>query len=118
MEFGSRIPAFWIGEGGFNHITCALDQNTGIYSFNVDDSEKRFNTGDWVNVKLSQINGVFEYKVNGEIVHTAINSDPQTWTNVKVVMGNRFGYHDRKIALGQYRNFKINSRPGQTAISL
>merc|ERR1712048_852419 len=110
MEFGSRIPALWIGEGGINHITCALDtgigyQNSGIYAFNVYDPEKKFNTGDWVNVKLSQINGVFEYKVNGEIVHTAINSDPQTWTNVKVVMGNRYGGDYIKIALGQYRKF-------------
>ena len=50
-EFGARLPALWIGEGGFNHITCALSNNWNHY-FNLQQPEQKFNTGDWVNVRV------------------------------------------------------------------
>ena len=111
-EFGARIPALWIGEGGFNHITCALSNNWNHY-FNLQQAEQKFNTGDWVNVRVSQINDVYQYRVNGKVLHTATNSNPQTWKNVKVIMGNRYGNGAFKTALGEYRNFKVSSRPGK-----
>ena len=111
-EFGSRIPALWIGEGGFNHITCALNQLWN-YNFNILDEKEKFNTGNWINVRVSQINGVYEYKVDGKVLHTAVNSNPHTWKNVKVIMGNRYGKASVKTALGEYRNFRVSSRPGK-----
>ena len=111
-QFGARIPALWIGEGGFNHITCALGSNAN-YHFNIDESDQKYNTGNWVNVKLSQINGVYEYKINGNVLHTAVNSNPQTWNNVKVVIGNTYDHVACKHAVvGEYRKFQIHSRPG------
>ena len=106
MQFGARIPALWIGEGGFNHITVALDNNRN-YAFNLNEPGEKFNTDSWVNVKLSQIDGVYEYKINNKVLHQKANSNPQTWENVKVVMGNRYATY--KSAIGEYRNFRINT---------
>ena len=112
MQFGARVPALWIGEGGFNHITVALDNNPN-YAFNLNEPGEKFNTDSWVNVKLSQIDGVYEYKINNKVLHQKVNSNPQIWRNVKVVMGNRYGNPNSdsglQSAIGEYRNFRITS---------
>ena len=77
------------------------------YNFDIDESGEKFNTDNWVNVKLNQKDGVFEYKVNDKLVHTKVNSNPQTWKNVKVVMGNRYANAAYTAAIGEYRNFRI-----------
>ena len=60
----------------------------------------KFNTGSWINLKISQNNKVYEIKVDDKLVHKEINSKPEAWSNVKVVIGSPTGS-------GEYRNFEI-----------
>ena len=105
-EYGSRMPAIWIGTGGLNHITCALGGN---WNYNFNSYGTKYNTGNWVNLKISQINGLYEVKIDGKLIHTANNAKTQTWQNVKVVIGNTYGNHAFQSSAGQYRNFEIRS---------
>ena len=68
-----------------------------------------FHYNAWNRLKISQTDGTFSIEINDIHFFSVDNSNPQTWTNVKVVTGNTYGNVAYVPALGQYRNFVISN---------
>ena len=75
------------------------------YTYNLT---KEVNAGNWINLKISQISGVQEVKLDYKLVYNKTNSVPKTWTNVNLVTGNTT-VKEKISTFVQYRNFKIAS---------
>ena len=106
---GSRLPAVFIRKDEGNiHVSYTTIGYTSNHAYDLPD---KFNTGNWFNLKLSQTNKVYEIKVDDKLVHTVTNSNSKAWSNVKIVMGNTYGVSTILPAIGEYRNFDINSCP-------
>ena len=103
---GSRIPSVWIRKDLVD-VMLRVDYVT-VDFYHV---ATKFNTGNWINLKISQTGGICSIKVDSQLVHQEINSSPKIWTNVKIVMGNVYGQDDFSPADGEYRNFEINNFP-------
>ena len=115
-EPGSRIPSVYIFShgsaelyftpndkmDGFSH---AIRQNNNLYYATIG---LNLDTNNWINLKISQSNGVFEIRLNDQLVRWGTNINPKVWTNVDVVMGNTYG-NQWESATGEYRNFEITS---------
>ena len=116
---GSRVPAVFIQKGKAQvqlQVSYTPFGTKSNHLFNFPTFIK-FNTGNWINLKISQNNKAYEIKFDDKLVHTEMNSSPQVWSNVKVVIGNTYGNY--LTALGEYRNFEIYScSPGKTTRSL
>ena len=69
---------------------------------------KKVNAGNWINLKISQMSGMYEIKVDYKLVYNKTNSVSKTWTSVNLVTGNTNGKEDNSTAV-RYRNFKINT---------
>ena len=110
---GSRIPAVWIRMGlpdVIVHITnmIATESNSAIHNY-AYDLQSKSNTGNWFNLKLSQKDGFYEIKIDDELIHKVLNTEPRTWTDVKLIMGNDYGTTIYDPATGEYRNFEMTS---------
>ena len=117
-EPGSRVPAVFI-EKAHPQVKLHVSYTPiGTKSNHVYNTQKNFNTGNWINLKISQHNKVYEIKVDDKLVHKVTNPNPKSWSNVKVVMGNTYGTTFYSTALGDYRNFEIYtcSSAGKTTI--
>ena len=100
-----HIPAVWIRPNQTNvmlMVAYNLDTNPH-YAVNITT---RFNTGNWINLQMTQINGVFEIKVDYKKVYSIANSMPKKWRNVDLVTGNTNGTR-YVLPIGYYRNFDI-----------
>ena len=75
------------------------------YKYNITT---KVNVGNWLNLGISQMSGVFEIKVDYKLVYNKTNSVSKTWTSVNLVTGNTNGKEDNSTAV-RYRNFKINT---------
>ena len=72
--------------------------------------QNRFDTGNWINLKIGQNNKIYEIKIDDKLVYKTTNSNPKSRSNVTVVIGNTYSsplYFS--IAIGQYQNFEIYS---------
>ena len=112
LDPGSRLPSLFIKKG-LNYIRLYASLITSSsYSFvygeqgNGPDSIAK---GKWYTLKLSQVDGWYMMKVNDKIVHIKSNTKSQTWDNVELVMGDTYGKPNFAPAVGQYKNFEINS---------
>ena len=105
----ARIPSIWIRQGLAN-VMISIEYVTANY-YHITT---KFNTGNWINLKISQIGGITTIKVDNQLVNKQINSNPQKWANVKVVMGNVYGRNDWLPAEGEFRNFEINNFPSSS----
>ena len=95
---GSRVPAVFIQQDKAEvSYTPFGTESNHVFNF---PTFIKFNTGSWINLKISQNNKVYEIKVDDKLVHKEINSKPEAWSNVKVVIGSPTGS-------GEYRNFEI-----------
>ena len=107
--YGARIPAILIKANEkdiYLHICNSMNNQPSVCY----NTKAKWNTGNWINLKLSQTNGLYEIKVENVLVHKVVNKTPRKWNNVKIVAGNiygRFGHY--KPASGEYRNFKMNT---------
>ena len=110
---GSRVPAVFT-QKSVEHVKLHVSYTPlGAESNHIYVIPNRFDTGNWINLKISQNNKAYEIKFDDKLVHTEMNSSPQVWSNVKVVIGNTYGNYS--TALGEYRNFEIYScSPGKT----
>ena len=104
---GSSIPSVWIRKDQVEVMLSGVDFITTDFLH----IATKFNTGNWINLKISQTGGICSIKVDSQLVHQEINSSPKIWTNVKIVMGNVYGHDDLLPADGEYRNFEINNFP-------
>ena len=83
------------------------------YDFNTTQSYKynitqKVNAGNWINLKISQVNRLYEIKIDYTLVYVKTNFGPNVWTNVNLVTGNTYGKGFFSMNV-HYRNFKINT---------
>ena len=75
------------------------------YAYNITKEVNRYN---WINLKISQMSGVYEIMVDYNLVYTKNNSVPKMWTKVSIVTGDINENENLSINI-DYRNFKINT---------
>ena len=104
---GSRIPTVWIRPDQSNiMLMLAYSINTNqSYTYNIT---KKVNAGNWINLKISQMNGRQEVKVDYELVYNKTNPVPKTWTSLSLVTGNA-GKTESISTSVHYRNFEIDT---------
>ena len=77
------------------------DQNYGRSGTNFEVEKAK-----WINIQLSQTNGLYEIKIDNKIVHRKFNSNPQQWEDVSLTLCTKYPYSEN-CALGQYRNLQV-----------
>ena len=103
----SRIPDVWIrpDQSSFM-LMIAYNINTNqSYVYNIT---KAVDAGNWINLKISQTNGIQEIKIDYELVYNKANTVSKTWTRMNLVTGNTNGNENLSTNL-HYRNFEINT---------
>ena len=103
----SRIPTVWIRPDQSNFmlkIEYGIDTNQS-YTYNVT---QKVNAGNWIKLKISQMNGRQEIEVDYELFYNKTNSIPKTWTSLSLVTGTTNGEVNISTFV-QYRNFEINT---------
>ena len=106
--YGGRIPAIWINakkQDIYLHICNSMNNQLNVCY----NTKTKWNTGKWINLKLSQTNGLYEIRVENKLVHQVVNQTPRMWNNVKVVAGNTYNNNRFVPASGQYRDFKMKT---------
>ena len=106
---GSHILAVWVQTDRSNVMLLIKSNlnNNPNFSYNTTTKFDKYN---WINLKISQTNELYEIKVNYKKVFNVTNSTPEKWMNVNLVMGNT--YEARYIsAVGHYRKLKIITCP-------
>ena len=87
-------------------LMIAYDMRTNQrHTYNVT---KKVSADNWINLKISQMNGRQEIKVDYELVYSKTNSVPKTWTSLNLVTGTTNGGENISASV-QYRNFEINT---------
>ena len=69
---------------------------------------KKVNAGNWVNLKISQMSGVYEIKVDYKLIYSKTNTLSKTWTNMNLVTGNINGTETNTTKV-YYRNLKVTT---------
>ena len=69
---------------------------------------KKVNADNWINLKMSQMGGLYEIKVDYKVVYNKTNAVSEAWPNVRIVTGNT-DVKEHFMFDVYYRNFKINS---------
>ena len=59
-----------------------------------------FSSNKWINLRINQIDGVYETKIDNKLTHRTTNDKPKRYANVKIITGSYYA---------QYRNFEINT---------
>ena len=77
------------------------DQNYGRSETNFEVEKSK-----WINIQLSQTNGLYEIEIDNKIVHSKVNSNPQQWENVNFTLCKKYPFSEN-CALGQYRNLQV-----------
>ena len=85
-------------------IAYEVDTNQ-IYTYNIT---KKLNAGNWINLKISQISGVYKIKLDNELVNSKTNSVSKVWTYVNLLTRKTNG-KDSISTIVNYRSFKIKS---------
>ena len=84
-----------------------------MLAYNIDSSQsykfnltKKANAGNWITLKISQTNGLYEIKVDYKLVYNKPNFG--IWKDVSLITGNTYG-KENILAIVHYRNFEINT---------
>ena len=102
---GSRLPAVWVRPNQ-SEVMVMVAYNLGTNPNHTYNITTKFNTGNWINLKISQMNKVYEINIDYIQVYNTTNNMLKKWENVNIVMGNT--YATKYIsAFGYYRNFDI-----------
>ena len=102
LKGDSIIPAVWVRPDQSNFMLMIAYKN---YTYNITT---KVHEGNWINLKISQANGVQTIKLDYELVHNKTNSVPKTWSNVNLVTGNTNGM-EKLSTVVHYRNFEIKT---------
>ena len=89
VEPGERIPAVFFFHGLANaSLYFAATVNNTIFGC----TEPSFSTGEWISIEIGQTKNSFEYryniKVNGKLLQSVVNTDPEDFPNVKVYVSD------------------------------
>ena len=107
---GSRIPAVWVRSvpSKLDYVMLMIANNINAnpnYLYNIIVES---NANKWTNLKINQINKIYEIKVDNKPVHRVVNLNPRKWRNVDLTIGNTYGTGNISD-IGEYRNFEINT---------
>ena len=69
---------------------------------------KEVNADNWLNLKISQMSGIYEIKLDYKTVHKITKFVSKKSTNVNLLIGNTSGKESISTIVN-YRNFKINT---------
>ena len=60
---------------------------------------------------MSEVNGLYQVRMNGKIIHEAIDPSPIDFSNVQATLGNVYGTPQliAPFSIGRQRNFKIRT---------
>ena len=103
---GTRMLAVLIRQDESNFMLMVDDKihnNTSSYTYNITE-----NFNNWINLKISQTNGVYEIRVDYKQVYNIPNSISNTWYKASLVPRNETGFIP---VVGHYRNFDIITCP-------
>ena len=71
------------------------------------ETESTFSTGEWISIEIGQTKKSSEYiyniKVNGQLLHSVVNTSPEDFPNVKVYASN----HWHPALPGYIRNLSV-----------
>ena len=105
---GSSIPAVWARSvpSKLNYAMLMIAHNVDanpnyMYNIMVKSSANK-----WTNLKIRQINEIYEIKVDNKLVHRVANFNPRNWRNVDLTIGKTHGKQTFSD-IGEYRNFEI-----------
>ncbi|XP_065660512.1 uncharacterized protein LOC124810993 isoform X1 [Hydra vulgaris] len=103
-NYGDRVPAVWFNEDGKGglHIASAIN---GVVNRYFDTTPIPLSA--WSNIDVFQIlkgsDYVYTIRINGEVVFSEINKQPENFNNVKVYASNLWS----KVQNGSIRNLFI-----------
>ena len=88
--YGSKIPSIMFRPSDGKLIFYSAVNGNAMYSYETGSS---YSTGQWVSIEVSQLQnnlGDYTYSItiNGVVVHTVVNTQPQQFSNVKIYSGN------------------------------
>ena len=84
---GGRIPAVWFyySSDSSGRIYFEATVNNTSYGYTTESS---FSTGEWISIEVDQTKSSSEYryniKVNGQLLHSVVNTYPEDFPDVKV----------------------------------
>ena len=105
---GSYIPTVSIRSDQSN-VTFMITNNDDTEQKYTHIITKKLDVDNWINLKINQLNGVQEIKIDYELVYNKINHVPKTWTNVNLVTENNMENKNNSTFV-LYRNFDIYTR--------
>ena len=112
LTYGSRIPAVWIWYNRDNrtanelHFTYRIGDNNS-YSFNLEDVA--FTSNDFFSLQLSEINGIYEIRVNDVLKHSVNQTSLVDFSNVEAKIANLYNHYEFEVPSGQFKNFKLKT---------
>ena len=89
-------------------VTLKIDYRWDISKSYKHKITKKVNTNNWINLKISQMNGRYEIKVDYKLVYSKVIPVPMTSVDFKLITGKP-GAKENISNIGHYRNFKINT---------
>ena len=107
LKGDSSIPSVWIRPDQSNIMLMIAYNIKTSQSFKYNIT-KKVNAGNWVNLQINQMSGVYEIKVDYELVYSKTMFVPKTWKNVNLVTGDINGKANISTVV-HYRNFKIDT---------
>ena len=107
LKVDSNIPAVWIRQDQ-SSVMLMIDYKIDKNPTNQYNITKKVNEGNWINLKISQVSGVYQIVVDYEIVYTKTKLVPKTWTTVNLSTGDMNG-NESISTIVNYRNFEINT---------
>lgn len=105
---GSYIPTVSIRSDQSN-VTFMITNNDDTEQNYTHIITKKLDVDNWINLKINQLNGVQEIKIDYELVYNKTNHVPKTWKNVNLVTENNMENKNNSTFV-LYRNFDIYTR--------
>ena len=91
-----------------SNVMIMLVYKTGSSQTYKNNLMKKVIGDNWINLKISQISGLYEIKIDSKLVYKKTNLTPKKWENVRLVIGNIDGKENNSTVV-HYRNFEIKT---------
>ena len=101
LTVGPSIVEVW-GQRNKSNLMIMISFNTDTNQSHSYNFTRKVNAANWINLRISQISGGQEVKVDYKLVYRQTKSVSKTWTNVNLVTENTTTFI-------QYRKLKINT---------
>ena len=102
-EYGSRLPTLKLTPSGKLEVSISLgirnwpSRNWHWYSRKLDKN--------WFNLKLRHSDGKFQIYIDNVLKQKYINTVPQEWDDVELILGYGSRVHGLWFKIAEYKNF-------------